>query len=325
MGILLPTASGKGGVGKSLVAVNLAIAMAARGKTVVLVDLDLGGANLHTLMGIKNRHAGLGSLIHRRESSVEALVIETEIPRLFFIPGDALLPGTANLEFFTKRKILKGLEALPADYVIMDLGAGSSWNTVDFFLSSASGLIVTVPEVTAILNAYSFLKTSLFRALFRAFPAKSEERTLIAEFVAQKIEGTNESFAQLKTRLLERFPDRAPEAFTRIGVLWPRVIINMGRGNHDLATGSRLREISARNLGMDMAYIGFLPRDENVPRSVIERVPLVLSRPQNPFSQGIQRVADRILESPTPLVPVLYEDNEDLNALAVQEEEGNSY
>ena len=65
-----------------------------------------------------------------------------------------------------------------------------------------------------------------------------------------------------------------------------------------------------------MAYIGFLPRDEQVPRSVIERRPLVLSRPQNPFSQGIQRIAERILESPTPLVPVLYEDNEDLNALA---------
>lgn len=86
MAIILPVASGKGGVGKSIFAVNCAAALAGLGKTTVLIDLDLGASNLHTLLGIKNRHPGIGNLIYRTESNLEALLIETGIPRLFLYP-----------------------------------------------------------------------------------------------------------------------------------------------------------------------------------------------------------------------------------------------
>ncbi len=316
MSIMLPVASGKGGVGKSVLAANLAIALAELGKTTVLVDLDLGGANLHTLLGIKNRHAGIGGLVYRTESSVESLVMETEIPRLYFIPGDTLLPGTANLEFFMKRKILRGLTLLPADYVLMDLGAGSSYNTVDFFLSSASGIVVTVPEVTAVLNAYSFLKTTLFRALFRSFPAKSDERRMIVEFASKKLEGSGDSFPALQNRLAQAFPATAPAAIAGLLSIYPRVVLNMGKSNRDLAVGARLRDISSRNLGIAMEYIGFIPRDDAVPRSVVERKPVLLARPASAYATTVRAIARRIAETPTPAAPRLYQDNEDLVAVA---------
>ncbi|MFA6506889.1 MAG: P-loop NTPase [Treponemataceae bacterium] len=321
MGIMLPVASGKGGVGKSVFATNLGVALAELGKTVVLVDLDLGGANLHTLLGIKNRHAGLGGLVYHTEASVESLIVETGIPRLFFIPGDTLLPGTANLEFFTKRKILRGLAALPADYVLMDLGAGSSYNVVDFFLSSSSGLIVTVPEITAVLNAYSFLKTALFRALFRSFPPKGPERKMIVDFVSKKIEGTDESFKTLAERLVAEFPATAPSAVAQIAQLYPRVVLNMGRSSRDLAIGARLRDIVARNLGINIEYVGFTPKDESIPHSVVERRPTLLAHPNAPYAATVRAIARRIVETPIPAAPRLYQDNEDLVAVA---EEGLS-
>lgn len=321
MSILLPVASGKGGVGKSVFATNLGVALAELGKTVILVDLDFGGSNLHTLLGIKNRHAGLGGLVYRTETHIESLVVETGIPRLFFIPGDTLLPGTANLEFFTKRKIMRELAALPADYVIMDLGAGSSYNVVDFFLCSASGLIVTVPEITAVLNAYSFLKTALFRALFRSFPPKGPERKTIIDFVSKKIEGTDESFKTLEARLIQAFPETAAAAVSQIEQLYPRVVLNMGRSSRDLAVGARLRDIVARNLGIGIEYIGFTPKDESIPHSVVERRPAMLARPEAPYAATIRAIARRIVETPVPAAPRLYQDNEDLVAVA---EEGLS-
>lgn len=321
MGIMLPIASGKGGVGKSIFAANLAIALAESGKTTILVDLDLGGSNIHTLMGIKNRHAGLGGLIYRTEGTLESLLLETGVPRLYLIPGDTLLPGTANLEFFTKRKIIRGLSALPADFVVMDLGAGSSYNTVDFFLSSASGLVVTVPEVTAVLNAYSFLKTTLFRALFRSFPPRGPERRMIVEFLSRKIEGTAENFPILLDRLRAAFPESAAAALESMGTLYPRVVINQGKSSKDLAVGARLRDIAGRNLGLPMEYVGFLPRDEAVPRSVVERRPVLIGRPDCPYAATLRAIARRIAAAPAPLPPRLYQDNEDLLDVA---EEGLS-
>ncbi|MCG8477653.1 MAG: P-loop NTPase, partial [Spirochaetales bacterium] len=82
MQYLIPIASGKGGVGKSILAANLGIALAQQQKTVVLVDLDLGGSNLHTILGIRNRHAGIGHFIYRQAASLEELVVEMQQERL---------------------------------------------------------------------------------------------------------------------------------------------------------------------------------------------------------------------------------------------------
>ena len=103
---ILPVASGKGGVGKSAVSVNLAISLAQKGKRVVLCDFDFGGANLHTLLGLKNNQAGMGNFIYRQNNSLSELIQETGIPNLQFIAGDCLFPGTANMDFFMKKKII---------------------------------------------------------------------------------------------------------------------------------------------------------------------------------------------------------------------------
>src|SRR6056297_1946700 len=112
MNTIIPIASGKGGVGKTIFTANLGVALAREGKTCLLVDLDLGSSNLHTCLGIKNSNPGIGNYIYKQEKSLESLIVQTETPRLFFIPGDSLLPGTANLPYFIKKKILKEFEHL---------------------------------------------------------------------------------------------------------------------------------------------------------------------------------------------------------------------
>jgi flagellar biosynthesis protein FlhG len=294
---LLPIASGKGGVGKSVFAANLGLALARSGRTVVLVDLDLGGSNLHTCLGVKNRHAGLGDLVWKKERFLVDLLVETGFDRLWLVPGDGLMPGTANLEWFTKKRVLKELAALPADFALLDLGAGSSYNVVDFFLSSSEGIVVVKPEVTSILNAYSFLKTVAFRALARSFPEGSPGRAAVMEFVASKTEGKGVSFLDFARELAERFPLEGATALERLAALKPRAVMNQGRGGGDAELGYRLRDIAAKNLGLTVEFAGYLLEDEAVPRSVAARRPVLDIEPEAPFSRGVVAIASRIAAS----------------------------
>ncbi len=297
MARLLPIASGKGGVGKSVIAANLGLALARSGRTVVLVDLDLGGSNLHTCLGIRNRHAGIGALVWKRERSLSDLLVETGYDRLWLVPGDGLLPGTANIEWFAKKRILKDLESLPADFVVLDLGAGSSYNVVDFFLASSEGLVVIRPEITSVLNAYAFLKTVAFRALSRSFPDRSPGRAAVNEFAAVKNEGSGLSFLDFARELSAGGPGAAT-ALERLAALRPRAVMNMGREPGDAELGYRLRDISAKNLGISVEFAGYLLEDPAVGASVGARRPLLDLDPASPFARGISAVASRLAAAP---------------------------
>jgi len=313
VGILIPIGSGKGGVGKTVFTANLGAVLASRGKTVVLVDLDLGGANLHTCLGVRNKHPGVGSIVWKKEKSLENLVVPTGIDRLYLVPGDNLLPGTANLEFFTKRRIMKELLELTADYVIIDLGAGASYNVIDFWLMAPNGIVVTAPEIPSVLNAYSFLKTAAFRLLFRSFTKGSDERARIVDFVVNRTEGQGDTFLAFAEGLARTSEGNGgARALGELGRLRPRVVVNMGNGQDDATIAQRLREISSRNLGIGMEYISYILRDPYVPASVSDRAPLAVTAPDTFFVRGVNAAADRILRAPTVPAPGLELDDEDL-------------
>jgi len=320
VGVLIPVGSGKGGVGKTVFTANLGAVLASYGKTVIVVDLDLGGANLHTYLGVRNKHPGVGSIIWKKEKKLENLVVPTGVDRLFLVPGDNLLPGTANLDFFTKRRIMKELQELTADYVLLDLGAGASYNVVDFWLMAPDGILVTAPEVPAILNAYSFLKTAAFRLLFRSFGKGSEERERIVDFVINRVEGQGDTFLTFAQRLAAdsaakgatRGDNSGEHALAELARLRPRVVVNMGSGQDDAVIAQRLREISSRNLGVGMEYIAYIMRDQAVAASLSDRAPLSATNPDSLFVRGVRAAADRILKTPAAAAPGLDLDDEDL-------------
>lgn len=316
MNHILPIASGKGGVGKTVFSVNLGLALSSLGKTVVMVDLDLGASNLHTVLGIRNNKPGVGNLVTKQAESVESLVVPTDFRRLYFVPGDNLVPGTANLPYFQKLKLFKQLDRLVADFVLLDLGSGSAYNTVDFFLLSGAGIVVTSPETTSILNAYSFLKTTLYRALFRAFPKDSVERSVVREFAVERVEGTDRGFAELEREMSATSQSGAEVVRSCIRSLFPRVVLNMCRTRSDAELGSRLRQICRKNLEMELQYIGFLPYEEIVAKSILKRTPACALSPGSPYCTSIAQIARTIAADPDPNRPSLHLDDDDLTALA---------
>ena len=152
-------ASGKGGVGKSNVALNLSILLSAAGNRVALVDADLGLANLDVLIQTDVR-ANLSHVIADRRE-LEDIVID--LPSgVQFVPGASGLGKLAQLSEFQRAQLLQELTALEADndIVVIDLGAGIGPTVMQFATSADMLVVVTTPEPTAITDAYAVIKVA---------------------------------------------------------------------------------------------------------------------------------------------------------------------
>ena len=318
MNAIIPFGSGKGGVGKTILAANLGVALAARGKRTVLVDLDLGGSNLHTCLGMSNRNPSIGDWVYSKDknASVASLIVPTAFRNLTFIPGDGLLPGTANLPFFKKRKLLQNLQSIDADFVLVDLGAGSAHNTVDFFLMSRGGIVVMTPETTSVLNAYSFLKNAVFRMLSQSFPRKSGCRVIVDDFLARKIETRAKPLDELLARISNEDTMSGVRAHDELNAFRPRIIINDGKEKRDIAIGAKLREIARKNLSIEVEYVGYVTHDDRIRDSVIRRVPAYSILDHSGFSQSVDSLARRLMAAPNPGATAAYSQDEDLEVLA---------
>jgi flagellar biosynthesis protein FlhG len=156
---------GKGGVGKSVISTLLAFWLTRMDKQTILVDTDLGGANLHTLMGIKSPPRTLNDFITRKFDSLEDICIPSEIENLRLISGAGEILSLANPKFAQKVKIIQNIFRLDADYIVLDLGAGTSFNALDFFLVAHQKIAVLSPQPTSIQNAYAFIRNAVYRRL----------------------------------------------------------------------------------------------------------------------------------------------------------------
>jgi flagellar biosynthesis protein FlhG len=159
---------GKGGIGKSLLAASLGWQLARLGKRVVLVDADLGGANLHTCLGLPGPSRGLGDFILRRVERIEDVVVDTPFPRLRLISGPDVLGRPTST---TSRSCASSTSSAPWTWTSSpSTWAGTSHNIIDFFLISDVSLLAVVPEPTSIENGYRFIKSASSRRQRRPNP-----------------------------------------------------------------------------------------------------------------------------------------------------------
>ena len=293
---ILPIAGGKGGVGKSLLAANLAIALGQAGKKVVLADMDLGASNLHLMLGIRNISKGIGSYILDKDMNFEQIVFETQYDNLRFIPGDAEIPGSANLQSSQKSKLVRNLFMVDGDYLILDLGAGTSFNTVDFFLTSSEGILVTAPALTATLNAYLFLKNAVFRIMTTTFKKFSKARKALDSI---KAEGTALQRIYIP-HFMEKIKEIDPEAYEaqtkRMSAFFPSLVMNMLEDPKDSGKAFKIRRSSKEYLGVDLEHLGVIYRDHIQDISLSARLPIILYKPESVISQAIYRIADKVLQ-----------------------------
>ena len=153
----LAVASGKGGVGKSHLAANLAVALGQRGARVLLLDADLAQANLDLLLGVHPRF----DLQHvlSGEKTLEEIVVDGP-PGVKLIPACSGVPGLAELDDYRRECLLRALGNLDveADLILMDVASGVSHQVTSFCRAADDVVVVTTPEIPAFSDAYAFIK-----------------------------------------------------------------------------------------------------------------------------------------------------------------------
>ena len=295
---IIPVASGKGGVGKSLLSANLAIALGQAGKKVLLADLDLGASNLHLVLGVPSPATGLGTFL-TGNTDFNRIVHETSYDNVRFVAGDSEIPGLTSLRAPQKSALTKQLVSSDADYLILDLGAGTHTGILDFFLLSNAGIVVTAPTVTATLNAYLFLKNTVFRMMFTTFKKGSPARNWQNDIKNDSSSLQRMYIPKVMEEISRIDPESAKKFSTRMQAFRPRLVMNMIDDPKDADKALKIRRSCKEYLTIELEHLGVIYRDLIQDTALASRLPIIVYKPQSLLSQAVYRIADKILQSET--------------------------
>ncbi len=285
--------SGKGGVGKSVIAANLAVVAARAGSSVVLVDADLGGANLHTLLGLRPPRRTLADFLSRRVASLADVMIPSGFERLWLISGAGALLEAASPNAGQKERVLRHITSLGVELVVLDLGAGASLNVLDFFLSASRGLLVVVPEPTSVENSYQFLRAAFFRKLRRASP-RERVKQLLGEVMAARGERRLASPRELVAAVTALDAEVGEALAGEARTFAPGIVVNQARSDEHWRLSDDMARACRDYFGSAVEGLGVLEHDPLVGLSVEARRPAVERFPDAPFVRGLVSLHGRL-------------------------------
>jgi flagellar biosynthesis protein FlhG len=268
-------ASGKGGVGKTVLTASLGVGLATMGSEVILVDADFGGANLHTCMGILKPDYSFDDFYSKRQPLSDFL-LETPLRNLRMISGSCGSLSLANPNYQQKQRLMRALKTLQADHVIIDLGAGADFNVIDLFLLADEPLLVVSNEPTSVREAFDLIRVCTWRGLrhtLKNFPEALDilsgaeihrpgREQLTVENVAAIIRTVASEAYLLAVNFLRSFR--------------PRIILNKVQSKTDLDEGVAIATAAAELLSVEVDYLGYISYDPRVSDAVKNFKPFLL-------------------------------------------------
>ena len=284
---------GKGGIGKSFIISSVAQCLARRGHRIVLLDADLGGANLHSFFGVDRPRATLTEFFESK-IPLSSLICDTGVPNLGLLVGALDTLAADHIRYTQKMKLFRHIRKLPADYVLIDIGAGAHFHTVDSFLLADTLIAAVVPELIAVENLYYFLKSVFYRKLLRAM-SESGRKTIIFETWKRRrdlgIRNVKELADHLKTQSDEvhKLIDNALNDFRF------HIVVNKVRRRQEIKVGLGVKSICMKYFGLDARYAGYIEHDELVSQCINKRQPYLQTHAASRCSGQIEVVAENLL------------------------------
>lgn len=302
---IIAIGGGKGGIGKSLISSSLAICIARLGRSVTLVDLDLGSANLHTCLGLKIPQYSLSDFLKGRVSNFDDILTPTPLRNLHFVCGfnDAL--DIADIDSSQVRKILENIGALKSDYTILDLGAGTNDRTLDFFLAADTKIVTVMPEPTSIENAYRFIKSAFYRK-FRQTEAYTGLKSVIDEAMDHKNQLGIRSPSDLLKHVYKLDPVAGEKFLHEVRQFHLNILVNQVRTYEDKDLGKSVSSVCRQYFGIEANYLGCLEYDNVAWQALRKKRPLVVDYPSSPLATQIFSIAKSLISvSPQNLKAVV--------------------
>lgn len=305
MPLIIAVGGGKGGVGKSLLSANLAAKFVRLGMKVVCFDLDFGGPNLHTYFGVDPRGATLTDVVVTGQKRFDEILIQTPLQGCSMIPGarseswssEGVVDQDAMGRVFDA--ITGARTRFGADVVILDLGAGTQFHTIDMFLSAHLGIVTALPEPTSIENSYMFLKTALWRLMDHvgARTRKPRAPQLVKSALnASDSQGfQSRGYAERIRGLIAQDPDFIRYFFAALAGRRAGIVINQARSQSDVNVGNSMELIATRYFGFQSQFLGYLNFDDVAWKSLRNRRLLTIDFPQAILSHRLNDIATRSL------------------------------
>jgi flagellar biosynthesis protein FlhG len=290
---IVAVGGGRGGVGKSVIAQNLAVYFAQLGKPVVLVDADPTGANLHAHFGLRaltREPPFAGPSVEEFASSL----VDTSVPGLRLLPAahDAVDAPLA-LRAGRKARWLARLRSLPAEYLVINVGPGHGPSALDIMLAADFAVAVTVPEPPAIETTYRFLRTAYLRRMRRALSGDRFRFGLLERTLAKM--GAVPAPIQLVRALIKVDRQLAEVAWAEANRLRVHLVVNQTRVRSDLELGNWMCDLARRHYGLLLDELGHIEHDDTVWLTVRRNKALLIDSPTSKAARNVERIARRVL------------------------------
>jgi len=290
---ILAIGGGKGGTGKSLLAASIGICLADKGSEVLLIDADLGTANLHTFFGLEPPQIGLSDFVTRKRTAIDSVVVKTGVNNLRLISGAKDMLGIANLSYGQKAKVLNNIRRLKYRYILIDLGPGTSFNVLDFFLISHCGILITSPEPTSIENTYRFIKSLLFRYLRKTINQKIV-KSLIDRGVRQEGGQKFESIFDFLEAIEKIEPNLGYTVASYLSSLDIKLVANQVRTDRDRVIGEKMAVVARKYFGIRIDFLGNVSHDATIRKGLLQMKPLSTYFPRSKTFKEVNDISQRI-------------------------------
>jgi flagellar biosynthesis protein FlhG len=292
--VIISVGGGKGGIGKSVIIANVGALLAAAGFKVGFLDADFSGANLHTFLGVRRPKTGINDFFSGRIKSLIATAVPTVVPGSWLISGLSDNIELANPKVAQRQQLIAQISSLPADYLLIDLGAGATLSTCDFFAAFSTVLLVTDGLPTSLENAYAFLKNGVVRSISRLFPGDPVVGAHLRRFSDF---GAPDALMTID-HLVNALGSSAPRAAVALKEWLARrktfLVLNMVRETGDIACGQRFAGIVKKYLSLNLTYIGYIIYSEAVRQSIRQGKPVVILAPSSRVTECFTAVSRNV-------------------------------
>ncbi|MGD8992456.1 MAG: P-loop NTPase [Desulfobacterales bacterium] len=293
---MIAVGGAKGGIGKSMLSANLAVGLALLGQQVVLADLDLGGADVHLYTGVKSLAKTWNDFLDKKVDCIKDILTPTAFEGLSLIGGNSSKLGSANLPYLQKLKIIRHLKALETDFLVVDLGGNTAYNSLDFFLQADQKIIVSGTEPASVMDSYAFVKVVYYRFLERFFSQHKLLKDLAERIKDSSLEkSSNYSLDFIFQEVRIRNPKALIELKKQLNQFRLSIVLNMTESSIDVRIAESMQKLIKDKCFQNIRILGTIPFDKAVCRAARKFVPIVVENTKCQVSRNIHQMLAAII------------------------------